>query len=94
MGLLAVMGSAAGSLDGPGGITSWERVACALIPGAFTVIGGRRVVARVSHGLARGGAVDDLAAQCASAGVILACATVGLPLSTSTWSPRRWWEPG
>ncbi len=84
MGLLAVVVSGAGSLDAAGGIAPWERVSCALILGAFTVIGGRRVVARVSHGLARGGAVDDLAAQCASAGVILAAAAVGLPLSTST----------
>ena len=84
MGLLAVVVSGAGSLDGAGGIAPWERVSCALILGAFTVIGGRKVVARVSHGLARGGAVDDLAAQCASAGVILAAAAVGLPLSTST----------
>ncbi len=84
MGLLAVVVSGAGSLDGAGGIAPWERVSCALILGAFTVIGGRKVVARVSHGLARGGAVDDLAAQCTSAGVILAAAAVGLPLSTST----------
>ncbi|MDA8314059.1 MAG: inorganic phosphate transporter [Actinomycetota bacterium] len=82
MGLLAVVVSGTGTLAG--GIAPWERVSCALILAAFTVLGGRRVVARVSRGLARGGAVDDLAAQCASAGVILAAAAVGLPLSTST----------
>jgi PiT family inorganic phosphate transporter len=84
MGLLAVVVSGTGTLAGAGGIAPWERVSCALILGAFTVVGGRRVVARVARGLARGGAVDDLAAQCASAGVILAAAAVGLPLSTST----------
>ena len=76
--------SGGGSLTAAGGIAPWERVTCAVILGACTVLGGRRVVARVSRGLARGGAVDDLAAQCASAGVILAAAAVGLPLSTST----------
>ena len=84
MGLLAVMVSGGGSLAAAGGIAPWERVTCALILGICTVLGGRRVVARVSRGLARGGAVDDLAAQGASAGVILAAAAVGLPLSTST----------
>lgn len=84
MGLLAVVVSGTGSLAAAGGIALWERVLCALILGVCTVLGGRRVVARVSRGLARGGAVDDLAAQSASAGVILAAATVGLPLSTST----------
>ncbi|MDA8312336.1 MAG: inorganic phosphate transporter [Actinomycetota bacterium] len=84
MGVLALVVSGSGSLAGAGGVAPWERVSCALILGAFTVIGGRRVVARVAHGLARGGAVDDLAAQLASAGVILAAAAVGLPLSTST----------
>lgn len=84
MGLLAVVVSGAGSLAGAGGIAPWERVTCAIVLGSFTVLGGRKVVARVSRGLARGRAVDDLAAQSSSAGVILAAAAVGLPLSTST----------
>jgi PiT family inorganic phosphate transporter len=84
MGILAVVVSGAGSLREAGGIALWERVSCALILGACTVLGGHKVVARVSRGLAHSGAVDDLAAQCASAGVILVGAAVGLPLSTST----------
>ncbi|MHB1593628.1 MAG: inorganic phosphate transporter [Streptosporangiaceae bacterium] len=84
MGLLAVAVSGTGSLAAAGGIAPWERVLCALILGACTVLGGRRVVARVSRGLARVGAIDDLAAQGSSAGVILAAAALGLPLSTST----------
>jgi PiT family inorganic phosphate transporter len=83
MGILAVAVSGAGSLAG-GGIALWERWSCALLLGAFTVLGGRRVVARVSRGLAPGGAVDSFAAQGASAGIILVGAAIGLPLSTST----------
>lgn len=84
MGILAVVVSGTGSLATGGGIAFWERLSCAVVLGAFTVLGGRKVVARVSRGLARAGAVDDLSAQCASAGVILLAAAVGLPLSTST----------
>ncbi len=84
MGLLAAIASGGGLPAAAGDIAPWERVLCALILGTCTAIGGRRVVARVSRGLARGGAVDDLAAQGASAGVILAAAALGLPLSTST----------
>lgn len=84
MGLLAVVVSGTGSLDAAGGIAPWERVSCAALLALATVLGGHRVVARVSRGLSRGGAVDDLSAQCASAGVILLSGVIGLPLSTST----------
>lgn len=84
MGILAAMVSGTGSLAAGGGITLWERLACAVVLGVCTVVGGRKVVARVSRGLARRGAVDDLAAQCTSAGVILFAAATGAPLSTST----------
>ena len=88
MGLLAVVVSGGRSLAAAGGIAPWERVLCALILGACTVLGRRRAVARVSRRLAREGAVDDLAAQGASAGVILGAAgTCGGPASpASSWS--------
>jgi PiT family inorganic phosphate transporter len=84
MGILAAVVSGTGSLTTGGGIAPWERWSCALVLGICTVLGGHRVVARVSRGLARVGAVDDFSAQCASAGVILVGAAVGLPVSTST----------
>lgn len=84
MGILAAVVSGTGSLAAGGGFSPWERWSCALVLGACTVLGGHRVVARVSRGLAKGGVVDDFAAQCASAGVILVAAAVGTPLSTST----------
>lgn len=84
MGLLAVVVAGTASLGAAGGITVLEQVSCAVILAAATVLGGQRVVARVSRGLAKGGAVDDLSAQCASAGVIFLGAALGLPLSTST----------
>jgi PiT family inorganic phosphate transporter len=84
MGILAVSVAGTASLSSAGGIATWERLLSALVLALFTVLGGRRVVARVSRGLAQGGAVDDLAAQSASAGMILLAGVVGLPLSTST----------
>jgi len=85
MGILAVAVSGGGTLGAVDAITLWERLVCALVLALGTVIGGHRVVARVSRGLGRrSGAVDDLAAQSTSAGIILLAAGVGLPLSTST----------
>jgi PiT family inorganic phosphate transporter len=84
MGLLAVVLAGTASLEAAGGITTAERVSCAVILATATALGGRRIVVRVSRGLTRGGVVDDLAAQCASAGVIFLGAAFGLPLSTST----------
>ncbi len=84
MGILAAVVSGTGSLATGGSFALWERWCCALVLGTFTVLGGHKVVARVSRGLASGGAIDDFAAQCTSAGVILVGAAVGLPLSTST----------
>jgi PiT family inorganic phosphate transporter len=84
MGILAVSVAGTASLGSAGGIATWERLLAAIVLALFTVLGGRRVVARVSRGLARGGAVDDLAAQSASAGIILLAGVVGLPLSPST----------
>jgi len=85
MGILAIAASGSGALgpDGPG-ISFPEKLACATVLALFTVLGGRRVVRTVSRGLARGGSVDDLAAQGASAGLIFLGAFAGLPLSTST----------
>jgi len=84
MGLLSVVLSGTASLDPTGGIAPLARVSCAVILATATVVGGRRIVARVSRGLSRGGAVDDLSAQLASAGIIFVGGAVGLPLSTST----------
>jgi len=85
MAILAVAVSGAGTFGASGaGITFWEKATCAIALALFTVLGGRRIVRTVSRGLARGGVVDDLAAQTASAGLIFLGALAGIPLSTST----------
>jgi len=50
----------------------------------LTAAGGRRIVRTVSSRFYRGGLLDGLAAQSASAAVILGAASLGAPVSTST----------
>ncbi|MGI8492234.1 MAG: inorganic phosphate transporter, partial [Acidimicrobiales bacterium] len=85
MGVLAVAasGSAVWGVHGLV-IPWWDRVACASLLVATSALGGRRVVLKVARGLSRTGPVDALAAETASATVILLAGTAGLPLSTSS----------
>lgn len=85
MGVLAASLSGAAAL-GPGGSgIAWPvRISCALLLGAFSVLGGRQVVTTVARRLWRSSTSDDLAAQSSSAAIIFVAAWQGLPLSTST----------
>jgi PiT family inorganic phosphate transporter len=82
MGLAAAALLAAGSLD-QFGIPIWVRAAAALSLAAGTAVGGGRVIRRVGTGYFRPTPLDALAAQVSSAGVILAAAVLGAPVSTS-----------
>jgi PiT family inorganic phosphate transporter len=85
MGILAVAisGSAAVTAHGVS-IPWWDKVVCASLLAAATVLGGRRVVVTVARGLVHSGPMDALAGQGASATVILIAGATGLPLSTSS----------
>jgi PiT family inorganic phosphate transporter len=83
------MGIAAAVLVASGSLRSlevpfWVRGSVALALALGTAAGGGRVIRRVSRGYYRPGPVDSLAAQGSSAGVILAAAALGAPVSTST----------
>lgn len=62
----------------------WVRALVAFVLATGTAAGGRRIVHTVSSRFYRGGLLDGLAAQSASAVVILGAASVGAPVSTST----------
>jgi PiT family inorganic phosphate transporter len=62
----------------------WVTVLMALVLATGTACGGRRIVATVSSRFYRGGLLDGLAAQSASAVVILSAASLGAPVSTSS----------
>jgi PiT family inorganic phosphate transporter len=83
MGVMAAVLLAKGSLD-RFEVPLWVRVCVALALALGTVVGGGRVVRRVSRGYYRPQPLDSLAAQTSAAGVILGAAALGAPVSTST----------
>lgn len=83
------MGVAATTLLATGAIDTFEippsvRWPVALVFALGTVVGGGRVVRRVSRGYFRPTPVDSLASQTSAAAVILGSTAVGAPVSTST----------
>ncbi len=83
------MGLATALLVAGGAIRSfavpfWVTALVAVVLATGTAAGGRRIVQTVSSRFYRGGLLDGLAAQSASAAVILGAASLGAPVSTST----------
>lgn len=83
------MGVAATTLVASGAIDHfevplWVRVSVAVVLGLGTVIGGGRVVRRVSRGYFRPAPLDSLASQTSAAAVIFGSTALGAPVSTST----------
>jgi PiT family inorganic phosphate transporter len=62
----------------------WVTALMAVVLAAGTAVGGRQIVRTVSSRFYRGGPLDSLAAQSASATTILVAAWLGAPVSTST----------
>jgi PiT family inorganic phosphate transporter len=83
------MGLATGLLVAGGVIPTfvvplWVTALVAVVLAFGTAVGGRRVIRTVSSRLYRGGPLDGLAAQAASAVAILGSSFLGAPVSTST----------
>jgi PiT family inorganic phosphate transporter len=83
MGLATALLVAAGTIH-RFAVPFWVRALVAFVLATGTAAGGRRIVRTVSSRFYRGGLLDGLAAQSASALVILGAAAVGAPVSTST----------
>lgn len=83
MGLATALLVAAGSLPSFA-VPFWVAALVAVTLATGTAVGGRRVIHTVSSRLYRGGPLDGLAAQSASAAVILGAGWLGAPVSTST----------
>ena len=61
----------------------WAKLVCAVALTAGTALGGWRIIHTVGRGIYRIQAVDGLASQTASTGVILGASLVGAPVSTT-----------
>jgi PiT family inorganic phosphate transporter len=83
MGLATALLVAAGSVRSFA-VPFWVTALVAVVLATGTAAGGRRVVRTVSSRLYRGGPLDGLAAQGASAVAILGAVWLGAPVSTST----------
>jgi len=83
MGLVTALLVAAGTIR-TFVVPFWVIALVAFVLATGTAAGGRRIVQTVSSRFYRGGLLDGLAAQTASAVVILGAGTLGAPVSTST----------
>ena len=83
MGVITLALIAAGDWTDTGTIPFWVKVACALAIGLGTYLGGWRIIRTLGKGLVEITPPQGLAAQSASAAVILASSHLGFALSTT-----------
>ena len=83
MGVIFLALVAHGSLTASGDIPIWVKIACAVAISLGTYIGGWRVIRTLGKGLVEISAPQGMAAETASAAVILTSSHLGLALSTT-----------
>lgn len=83
MGVIFLALVAHGSLTASGDIPIWVKIACAVAISAGTYIGGWRVIRTLGKGLVEISSPQGMAAETASAAVILTSSHLGLALSTT-----------
>ncbi|MET3804180.1 PiT family inorganic phosphate transporter [Nakamurella sp. UYEF19] len=83
MGVIFLALVAHGSLDESGDIPIWVKISCAVAIALGTYIGGWRVIRTLGKGLVEISSPQGMAAESASAAVILTSSHLGLALSTT-----------
>jgi inorganic phosphate transporter, PiT family len=83
VGVIAALLVADGQIGGLEASPAWATLACAAALTAGTGLGGWRIIRTVGRRIYRIKAIDGLASQSASAGVILGASFVGAPTSTT-----------
>ncbi|MDR1238141.1 MAG: inorganic phosphate transporter [Propionibacteriaceae bacterium] len=83
MGMVTLALIASGQWHDLEAIPLWVKVACAVAIAAGTYIGGWRIIRTMGHGLVQVSSPQGMAAEAASAAVILASSQMGFALSTT-----------
>jgi PiT family inorganic phosphate transporter len=83
MGVITLALIASGDWTDTSGIPLWVKVACAVAIAAGTYLGGWRIIRTLGRGLVEIGSPQGMAAESASAAVILASSQLGFALSTT-----------
>jgi PiT family inorganic phosphate transporter len=66
-----------------GEIATWIKLVCAAVMAAGTSVGGWRIIKTMGHKMVKLHPVHGVAAETASATVLLTAATLGMPVSTT-----------
>jgi inorganic phosphate transporter, PiT family len=66
-----------------GGIAVWIKVLCALVMAAGTAVGGWRIIKTLGHKMVKLHPIHGFAAETASATILSAAASLGMPVSTT-----------
>ncbi|MFT4235111.1 MAG: inorganic phosphate transporter [Microbacterium sp.] len=83
MGVIFLALVAYGAVDSDGDVPLWVKVGCALAIALGTYLGGWRVIRTLGKGLVEISSPQGMAAEAASAAIILSSSHLGLPLSTT-----------
>jgi inorganic phosphate transporter, PiT family len=83
MGVITLALLASGHWDDTGSIPFWVKAACALAIASGTYLGGWRIIRTLGKGLVEISSPQGMAAESASAAVILASSQLGFALSTT-----------
>ncbi|MGW5364053.1 anion permease [Actinopolymorpha pittospori] len=83
MGVITLALIASGHWTDPGSIPLWVKVACAFTIAAGTYLGGWRIIRTLGKGLVEIASPQGMAAESASAAVILTSSQLGFALSTT-----------
>jgi len=83
MGVIALALIASGSLGSDDGIPFWVMASCAVAIALGTYLGGWRIIRTLGKGLVEISSPQGMAAETASAAIILTSSHLGLPLSTT-----------
>ena len=91
MGVIFLALVASGTLNNDDAIPMWVKASCAVAIALGTYLGGWRIIRTLGKGIVEVDTPQGVAADGASAAIILTSSHFGMALSTTTWHPARFW---